>query len=346
MKAVVLYEQRDGAAEIRDMPVPTIGPNDVLVEVKYVGICGSELHMYHNEVTYEVKTPVILGHEFSGVIAEKGADITDFAVGDRVACETAAEICGHCVYCNTGEYNLCPERKGYGFHVHGAYTKYVRVPRRLLHRVPPEVTLEEAAVVEPFAVAYNALVIKSRILPGEIVAVLGPGPVGLFCVQVARLAGASTIVCSGAPSDAARLQVAKQLGADIIVNAGEEDPVAVVKSLWDKQGAHYVADAAGSSITLKQSLEMVRRNGRITKLGWGPKPVGFSLDLLLEKAITLQGVFSQSYRSWEAVIELLRTKKVTVKPVVTHIMPLTEWKTAYDLLDHQQGIKILLTPVD
>jgi alcohol dehydrogenase/L-iditol 2-dehydrogenase len=222
----------------------------------------------------------------------------------------------------------------------------VKVPRRLLHRVPDGVSLEEAALTEPFAVAYNALVVKSKINPGELVAVLGPGPVGLFCVQIAKLAGASTIVVSGTASDRKRLDVARQLGADIVVNANEEDPVAVVRSLWDGQGAHFVADAAGSSVTLKQSLEMVRRNGRITKVGWGPKPVGFSLDLLLEKAITLQGVFSQSWRSWEAVLELVRTKKATVKPLITHVMPLTEWKTAFDLLDRQEAIKVLLQPVD
>ena len=215
MNAVVKYGQKDGMVELRDVPVPQIGPQDVLLEVKAAGVCGSDIEMYRHRVSFPVNTPVIQGHEFAGVIAEVGGEVEGFSVGGRVVSETAAYICGRCPLCRSGEYNLCPERLGFGYGTDGAFTRFVCVPARCLHPVPEGVPFDAAALTEPLCVAYNALVVKSRVIPGEPVVVLGPGPIGLFALQIARLSGAGPIIITGADADTDRLGLAKKMGADV-----------------------------------------------------------------------------------------------------------------------------------
>jgi L-iditol 2-dehydrogenase len=346
MKAVVLYDKTDGSVEIRDVPVPTIGPEECLVEVKYCGICGSEPHMYHGQLTLLARPPVVLGHEWSGQIVQAGERVTGFAAGDRVTCETAAETCGTCVYCRSGSYNLCPQRRGFGFGVDGAFTRFVRARYQRLHHLPEGVSYEAAAMTEPICVAYNAGVEKSRIHPGDVVVVVGPGPVGLFCLQVARLAGAGTLVVTGTRHDRARLELARRLGADITVDVSEQDPIEVVRGLGDGLGAHLVIDCAGVPPAIQQSLTMVRQNGQVTKVGWSLQPVNLTMDEIVAKAITYQGAFSHTWSTWETVLELLRQGQIETEPLMSEIWPITRWEEAFHRLEALEAHKILLYPVD
>ncbi len=344
MKAVVLYDRKDGCVELRDVPRPQIKEDEVLVQVSFVGVCGSDIHIYHNEVTYQVLPPLILGHEFSGVVIEKGKRVTTVDLGDKVTAETHAYICGSCQYCHSGQYNLCPSRRGYGFGEDGAFAEYVTVPERILHRIPDGVTMEEAAVTEPACVAYNALVEKTTIRPGDLVVILGPGPIGLLCLEMAQLAGAGRTVVSGVSRDAARLELASDLGADHVVDAETADPVALVRELSSGAGADIVVDAAGPSHTLRQSLDMVRRNGQITKIGWGPDPVNFSLDPIIEKCITLQGSFSHTWPTWERCLQLMALGKLRTRPLISHQLPLTQWREAFQMVEDATAVKVLLQP--
>lgn len=344
MNAVVKYGQMDGMVELRDVPDPEIGPQDVLLEVKAAGGCGSDIEMYRHKVSFPVNTPVIQGHEFAGVIAAAGDEVEGFSVGDRVVSETAAYICGRCPLCRSGEYNLCPERLGFGYGTDGAFTRFVRVPARCLHRIPEGVPFEAAALTEPLCVAYNALVVKSVVVPGEPVVVLGPGPIGLFALQVARLSGAGPILITGTDADATRLELAEKLGADITVRAGQDDPLAAVAACTDGFGVPLVVDAAGASETLRQAMGMVRRNGQITKIGWGPEPIGLSLDPLLSKAATLQGVYSHTWRTWEACLRLIQRGQVDMASMISHRFSITEWKRAYELVETRQALKVVLAP--
>lgn len=346
MKAVVYYEIAERAIEVREVPVPQIGPDDCLVRVKYCGICGSELHMYHGQLNVLARAPVVLGHEWSGEIVQVGERVKGFAVGDRVVSETAAETCGTCVYCRSGEYNLCPERLAFGFAVDGAFTNYVRVRHALLHHIPGGVDYEAAAMTEPICVAYNAVAEKSHIHPGDIVVVVGPGPVGLFAMQIARLAGAGTIVVTGTKRDEVRLRVAKKLGADIAIDVSERDPAEIVHSLGDGQGAHLVIDAAGVPAAIKQSLEIVRRNGQVTKVGWSLQPVNLTLDEIVAKAITYQGAFSHTWKTWETCLELLKLGRIQTSPLISEVWPITRWEDAFEQLETMKAHKILLHPVD
>ncbi len=346
MKAVVKYDNVAGATEVREVPVPSIGPDDVLVETAYIGICGSDPHMHHNKVSYKVNVPLILGHEFAGVIAAVGANVTGWKVGDRVTSETHADFCGKCVLCRTNNYHVCRERKGYGFQIDGAFAKYVRVPSRILHKVPDNVSLKEAALTEPLCVAYSSLVKHSPLKPGDLVVIIGPGPIGLLCTKIASILGASDIVVVGTDGDDARMEIAKKMGATMTINSSQQDPVPIIMGMRDGYGANLVVDAAGFSPTLKLSLDVVRPCGQINKIGWGPGPVGFSLDQLISKAATLQGTFSHNWDVWEKCLVLMGERTVDLSEVITHELPLDQWKKGFDLMETKEGLKIVLTPVE
>jgi L-iditol 2-dehydrogenase len=211
--AVVHYALEPLAVEVREIPIPEIGPEDVLLEVGAVSVCGSDVHQAHNTQSWAVNVPVVLGHEFGGTIAQAGRGVRGFREGDRVVSETAAEICGDCLSCRAGRYNLCPSRKGFGYGVDGAMAHWVRVPARCLHAIPKSLPFDIACLTEPHAVAYNAMCVNTTIRPGDAVVVLGPGPIGLLCARMAALSGADPLIVAGLNADCPRLDVARQLGA-------------------------------------------------------------------------------------------------------------------------------------
>jgi alcohol dehydrogenase/L-iditol 2-dehydrogenase len=343
MIALVKYGTRPGEVELREAPLPEIGPNDVLLRTAACGVCGSDLEMYHHQATYVIDVPVTLGHEFSGTVVEVGDAVRDWQPGDRVVSETAAHICGRCAMCRGGQYNLCPERRGFGSRVNGAFATYVGVPERILHRVPDGLDLETAALTEPLSVAYNALVVKSRIRPGDTVVVFGAGPIGLLAMQVALVCGARQVIVAGLSSDKERLAVAGRLGAEA-VNVEESDLPALLGERTAGLGADLVVDAAGPNPVMVQAMEIVRPNGQITKIGWDPRPANYSLDPLLIKAVTLQGVFSHTWTTWEKALALLASNQIQSEPMISHRLPLSSWRAAFELVEKRQAIKTLILP--
>jgi len=191
-------------------------------------------------------------------------------------------------------------------------------------------------------VAYNALVEKTVIKPGELVVIQGPGPIGIMALQIARLRGAGTLVVLGADADKHRMEVAQELGAHYLVNVQQEDPRKLIQSLGDGYGADLVVDCTGSSKALLQSLELVRPNGRITKIGWGPQPLDFSLDPLVGKAVTLQGSFSHTFPTWERALQLLSTGQVNLGPVIGGVYPLDDWRQAFAKMEEGENVKSVL----
>jgi L-iditol 2-dehydrogenase len=343
VRALVKYGRQNGDVEVRDVPQPSkAGPDQVLIEVKAAGVCGSDIHMWREQQSWAVKLPLVLGHEFCGVVADVGANVHGFQTGQRVACETAASVCGQCVYCLSGNYNLCPNRLGYGALADGAFTSYVLARPQILHHIPDNVPFEHAALTEPICVAYNALVEKTMMKPGDLVVIQGPGPIGIMALQIVRLRGAGTIVVLGTDADAHRLEVAAELGAHHTVNIQREDAAALVKSLGDGFGADLIVDCTGVSRALKQSMDLVRPNGRITKIGWGPQPLDFSLDPLVGKAVTLQGSFSHTYPTWERVLGLLSTGQVNLEPVIGGVYGLDEWEEAFSKMEEGHSVKSVL----
>jgi len=337
--AVVNFAKEPHSVELREFVRPSAGPDDVILAVEAVGVCGSDLHQWTSSHSWPVNYPVVLGHEFGGRIAELGSAVKGWSEGDRGVSETAAVIDANSPLTRAGLYNLDPKRKGFGYGVDGAMTRYVRVPARGLHRVPAGLAMEQAALTEPCCVAYNAVIQNARIEPGDRVVVLGPGPIGILCAAMARLAGAE-VALVGLERDRVRLDVARAYGCEVIVG----DATAWAKER-DGLGVDGVVDAAGASAALRTALELVRPAGWISKVGWGPQPLGFSLDPLVQKNVTLQGSFSHNWPIWERVLALLASGKLDVRPITGGVWRLEEWHTAFEKMHAGEIVKAVLRPV-
>jgi len=344
MRALVQYALEDGAVELREVDVPRVGDHEALLRIEAVGVCGSDVHQFHNTQSWAVRVPVILGHEFSGRVAKVGEGVDGFVPGDLVVGETAAQINPDSPMTRAGLYNLDPQRSGFGYGINGAMAEYMVVPTRLLHHVPKGVAPEIAAMTEPCCVAYQATVVNSRISPGDLVVVMGPGPVGLLCAALAKSCGAGTVVVAGTARDATRLRLATTVGATHAVDVQGADLVASIRQLGDGYGADIVIDAAGVSESLESALEVVRPGGHITKVGWGPKPLGFSIDALVQKAVTLQGSFSHTWAVWERVLRLLETRQLDPRPLLSRVSGLDDWKTSFDGMHAGDFVKPVLRP--
>lgn len=337
--AVVNFAEEKGSVEIKEITRPKIGEEDVLLEVVNVGVCGSDLHQWTSNHSWPVNYPIVLGHEFGGHIVELGSRVKDWKEGDKVVSETAAVINPDSALSRTGLYNLDPDRKGFGYGVNGAMTRFVKVPARCLHNVPDNLSFEKACLTEPCCVAYNSVAVNSNIKPGDRVIVIGPGTIGILCAAVAKLCGAEVAVV-GLESDRNRIEIAKKYGCDGIIGDASE---------WarrtDGLGADCIIDAAGASATLKIAMDLVRPNGQITKVGWGPQPLGFSLDPLVQKNVRLQGSFSHNWPIWEKVIGLLASGALDVTPIIGGIWPITQWEEAFEKMHKGEVVKSVLTPV-
>ncbi len=344
MLGLVNYAKEPYSVELREVPVPEIGEEDVLLRVEAAAVCGSDLHQYSGNQSWHVNYPVTLGHEFAGVVAKTGGRVTTFEEGERVVSETAAFLPSDSALIRQGLYNLEPRRLGFGYGVNGAMASFVKVPVRCLHRVPSSLSLDKAALTEPCCVAYNAVCVSSGLRPGDTVAVIGPGPIGLLCAAMAKLSGAGHLIVIGIPADAKRLEVAKRNGADTILGAQGEDIVDWVKNLGDGFGVDLVIDAAGVSASLKLALDIVRPAGQITKVGWGPQPLDFSLDPLVQKAVTLRGSYSHNWPIWEKVLSLLSSHKIDLSPILNRISPLSEWREVFEEMSSGAIVKGVLKP--
>ncbi len=344
-QAVVHYALRPGGVELREMPVPEIGDEDVLLQVGAVAVCGSDIHQAHNTHTWPVQVPVILGHEFAGTVAAVGQTVKAFREGDRLVSETAAEVCGECIPCRSGRYNLCPHRKGFGYGLHGAMTSYVRVPARCLHHIPDELPFHFAALAEPCAVAYHAMCVNSVIRPGDTVVIIGPGPIGLLCTRLAALSGANPLIVAGKAVDAGRLQTALGLGATRTVNVDEEGLEEVVGGC-DALGAELVCEASGAGKPLEVALRLARPDGQVTKVGWSPPGIPVEMNPLVQKNIRLQGSFSHTYAMWEKVIHLLAEGLLMAEELIGLKTGLADWEQAFESMHASKVIKAVLTPED
>jgi alcohol dehydrogenase/L-iditol 2-dehydrogenase len=342
MKALVKYEMADGCVEVRTVAdaVPLLGR--VLVEVQAVGVCGSDIHMWRNSQSWPVKLPLILGHEMAGVVVDDG-NLPGMEVGQRVVCETAESVCGRCSFCRSGAYNLCPHRRGYGAMADGSFARYLSVRPEIVHHVPDNVAAEHAAMTEPLCVAYNALIERVRIVPGDTVVIQGAGAIGIMATQVARLAGAGHVIVLGTGVDEHRLKIAALVGATATLDVEQDDPSDLLACVGDGFGAELVVDCTGSSAALSQSMQLVRPLGTIAKIGWGPAPYGRSLDPLVAKAATLAGAFSHTHKTWERALTLMSTGGVDLAPVLGGTYDLQDWERAFGLMEDGRNVKSVVT---
>jgi L-iditol 2-dehydrogenase len=342
MKGVAKVARGEGNVEVIEVPDPAVTPGHVLIQVEAAGICGTDLHIYHDE--YPTDPPVILGHEAAGVVAALGKGVTNCQVGDRVTTETYFVVCGECTFCRDGEPNLCYTRKSIGSGVHGAFAKYVLVPAHNIHHLPENVGFEAGALSEPLSCCVHALEM-TRLEPGEIAVVSGPGTIGLLMTQVAKAAG-SRVVVIGTNADVDRLAVAESLGADLTLNVNRQDTVAAIREMTDGLGADIVFECSGAAPAAQSGLLTVRRGGRYAQVGLFGKPIQWDLEQVCYKEIRVSGSFATVPSSWRKAIRLLGSGQVQTQPLVSDVFPISQWQRAFERFEEKSGLKILLTPED
>ncbi|MSR88016.1 MAG: hypothetical protein EXS69_02575 [Candidatus Zambryskibacteria bacterium] len=342
MKALVRFDTKPETLEFREVSKPELDDTHAILKVKAVGICGRDLEHFREELG-ENKVPFIPGHEYSGTIAELPDHVKDFKVGDRVTAETVDYVCGECEVCDAGNYNLCKKRKNISGGMNGAFTDLVKVPLGYMHKLPDNVSFEEGAMVEPACVSYNATLVNSSPKENELTVIIGVGTVGLLCLQMAKLKGAK-VALIGLPDDAIRMKIGEELGADYLIYA-TDNPVEKVLELTKQNGAPLVIDTVGaSSKTIDQALEMVRPGGQITKVGWFMKTTNTTFDTLVRKNIRLQGSFSHTHQMWKECLDLISNGKINVKIMITHVLPLENWREGFELGFKKEGLKVILKP--
>ncbi len=343
MRALVKAGRGEGLVELREVPEPRPGPGEVLIEVRAASVCGSDVHIYHDRHPYW--PPVVLGHEFAGVVAELGPGVTGYRPGDRVVSETSTGACGRCSLCRTGNRQICPYKRAPGIGRDGAFAPYLVMPAELLHRIPDPLPFEDAAATEPTAVAVHAVVERAAVRPGERVVVLGPGPIGLLCLQVARACGAQWVAVVGTPRSAQRrLPMARELGG-IPIELGREDPGERVAELTDGEGADVVLETSGAAAAVALAPHLARRLGRVCELGvTGQREVSFPWDVALFKGLDVHFSFSSRHSSWILALRLLAEGRVRTGPLLDLRLPLGRWEEAFRAVESGRAVKALLYP--
>jgi L-iditol 2-dehydrogenase len=324
------------------MDEPACGAHQVKLEVAACGICGTDLHVYHD--TFRSFPPVILGHEFAGVVVETGRDVTGIKPGEAFCVLGASAVtCGRCVYCRQGQFMFCQERRGMGHGVHGAFTRYVVARPDQLFRLPAGFPLDEGAVCEPFAAAVHAVCEMTPLQLGDIVLVSGPGPMGLLCLKLLVAQGVRTIV-AGTDADLARLDLARKIGASRVVNVNTEGLASVIAAESDGFGVDVAMECAGAAASVRNCLAAVRPLGCYTQVGHFGKHSTVSLDPIAFKQLRVTGSVGYTAETWLRMLRILEQGAVQLGDVITHRLPLDRWKEGFDACEDKSALKVLLKP--
>ena len=341
MQAVVKTARGEGNVALRELPQPRPGPGQVLLAVRAAGICGTDLHIYHDE--FPTQPPVVLGHELAGEVVAAGDGVTRVSVGDRVTTETYFHLCGSCRFCRGGQPNLCPERRSIGSGVDGGFAPYVVVPERNMHRLPDNLSFQEAALSEPLACVVHGALELPKVTAGDVAVVSGPGAIGLLTAQVVKAAGA-TVVVLGTGVDEHRLRLAAELSVDHVVNVQETDAQALVGDLTGGFGADVVYECAGAGPSAANLLGLVRRKGQYAQIGLFGKPIAWDLDQVCYKELSVTGSNASVPSAWDKALCLMAEGRVRTRELVTDAFPLAEWGEAFRRFEARSGVKTVLQP--
>jgi len=341
MEALVKYKPGVGNVALQDMPHPTVASDQVLFKIHCCGICGTDLHVYHD--TFRNYPPVILGHEFSGTVVETGSRVDSVLVGQAFAVLGAIAVtCGTCTYCLNGNFMFCNNRRGMGHGVHGAFTSYAAVRPDQLFRLDG-VPLREGALTEPFAVAVHAVCEIAKIRFGDTVLLAGPGPIGLLCLKLLSAQGIKTIV-AGTSQDEFRLAKAIQFGAHRTVVVDQENLPAIVADETGGRGVDIAFECAGSESSAIQCLRAVRPMGQYVQVGHFGKNLSLPWDLVAFRQLEVTGSVGYTRDTWHRAIRILQQGDVKLDDVITHELPLSNWEDGFQLSENKQAIKVLLYP--
>jgi len=326
---------------LQDLPDPEPRSGHVVIDVAAAGICGTDVHIRHDE--YRSDPPVTLGHEVAGTIAALGDGVEGWRVGQRVTTETYFSVCGRCEHCRTGRPNLCARRRSIGSFEDGGFAARLLVPATNLHALPDTLAFPEAALVEPLACVVRGLIELNRLDAGDRVALTGPGPIGLLALQVAKAAGARTVML-GTAADAARLELAARLGADgvLTVEAADDLPATVTGMLGGPP--EVVIECSGAAPAAAMLLSLVKKAGRFVQVGLYGKPIALDMDQVCYKELQVSGSFATAPSSWPRALALAGSGAVSLAAIVGATFPLREWERAFEAVAARIPGKVLLLP--
>lgn len=345
MKALTV--QSPNQIEIIDAPKPKPGPREVLAKVSYCGICATDIAIVSGLSNFVesgwVHYPVRIGHEWSGIIEEIGSEVLDLKPGDHVVADDGVP-CLSCKTCLQGNYAFCPSGRSVGTVGNcwdGAFAEYMCLPAQLVYKLKPETDLKEAALIEPASIAMHGIV-KSRFKAGEKALVIGTGPIGLACAALLRAIGASVVMVMGRRDS--KLEYAKKMGADILINNRKQDAKAAVMQFTNGFGADVVFETSGNLEAFQTCMEYVRLGGRVALLGFYEKKLdGFDIDQLVLRAVDLVGVAGMPNVA-TTVIDLLESGRISLKPMITGVYPFEKVQEAIQKVIENDGnrIKVLV----
>jgi L-iditol 2-dehydrogenase len=343
MKALVLEEYN--RLEYKDFAEPEIGAEEVLVRVKACGICGSDVHGLDGSTGRRIP-PLIMGHEASGVIAAVGDAVTGWQEGERVTFDSTV-YCGKCHFCRRGEINLCDNRRVLGvspgeYRQHGAFAEYVAVPQHILYRLPDGVSFEQAATVEALSVAFHA-VERTPIALNDTAVVVGVGMIGLLVTQTLRLAGCGNIIVVDV--DPQRLELARQLGADLGLNPEEDDVLAEVLRRTEDRGADVTFEVVGLTSTLGLAIKTARKGGVVTLVGNRAPTTDFPMQDVVTRELSLYGSCA-SQGEYPACLDMISRGAINVDVMVSAVAPLSEGASWFQRLHAGEPglMKVILAP--
>ena len=329
MKAVVKTDVGMDNMEYMDIPEPEVSGDLVKIKVAYSGICGTDLHAFKG--TYpSTKPPVILGHEFSGIVTEVGPDVKKIKVGDRVTSETTYKTCGVCPMCLSKDYNLCGNRQGIGTQINGSMAEYLVNREESIHVLPDSVSLKSASLTEPLACGVHAVLEKGNVQAGDVCVVFGAGAIGQMVAQVAKGQGA-TVIVAGLTHDKNRFELAKAAGVDRCVDQQTEDLKQIVMDMTNNVGADKCFECSGAVPALNKALEIVRRKGTVVQMGvFEHSHETIWTDLILHREIVYVGSRSQKPSSWVTALKLMEEKKVVPETIIGEYVTLENWRQGFD----------------
>ena len=338
MKAAVWYGGKD--IRIEDVAMPTAGPQEILIKVKVVGICGSELHAYEG-LSKRRNPPLVMGHEFAGIIEQVGERSNGLDVGERVVVDPAVP-CGVCELCLSGQTNICRARRHVGIDFPGAFAQYVKVPSRACHKISDSISFEEAALAEPLSVGIHAASL-TNVREGDVVLILGSGVIGLSCLIAARERAATVLV-----SDLFRLRLnfAKLFGADEVIDASIVDPVSEVQRTTSGKGADTVIEAVGLEKTVGQAISSVKDGGRVILVGMLDQTARVNILQITLREIQVKGSYGRTSEDFKKGLTLLGKDPSLIRRLITHTFPLHDVSQAFETMssEKQSTMKIMLIP--
>jgi 2-desacetyl-2-hydroxyethyl bacteriochlorophyllide A dehydrogenase len=321
--------------KLEHVPIPSVGPSDVLVEVKACGVCGSDVHILKGE-TFTGFSPIILGHEGCGTIKTLGENVSGWNVGDRVVIDCVT-TCGNCFHCLGGRDSICLNRKLTGIHLDGALAEYVRVQPRNLIPLPETVSFEHGCLAtDAVATPYHALKARARLQACESIAIFGVGGLGIHAVKLARLMGASPVVAVDIAPQA--LERARVAGADVVIDAREEDPSEAIKKRVGPLGVHVALECVGRAQTVRSAVESVGPGGRVVVVGLGPEKLHLKgITEFVRSETALMGSSAFEIKEIKEILFLIASKRLDVSSSVTRTISLEQVNEALEELAQRPG---------